>query len=112
MNDGDALSSGGVFHPEQLEIQGPELTQAELDEQRQFESEARALKILVNSTAWMKIREEFTKEVEDIKHNLAKVAVLEGKSLEDIGMEFKIGQICEQRIMSLINRVEQNKEAK
>lgn len=44
-----------------------------------------------------------------MKHNMAQTVANQG-SLDKIGEEFKIGYLCEQKLKSLIDRVEQSRE--
>ena len=105
---GDALSAGGVFMPE-MEIQAPEMTEEEIQAQKEFEREVKELRILANSPAWQRIKEAFLKEINEMKHNMAQTVANQG-SLDKIGEEFKIGYLCEQKLKSLIDRVEQSRE--
>ena len=100
----DILNSGGAFTPE-MEVDLPEITADEKAEIEAEKAEARSMRVLANSTAWQKVKDEFKKEIENLKFEVAQAVEKQG-SLEEIGQRFKIYSICESRLLSLIDRVE------
>ncbi len=100
----DILNSGGAFTPE-MEVDLPEITADEKAEIEAEKAEARSMRVLANSTAWQKVKDEFKKEIKNLKFEVTQAVEKQG-SLEEIGQRFKIYSICEARLLSLIDRVE------
>lgn len=101
----DILNSGGTFMPNDLEVEAPKLTKEEEAEIEAEKSEARDMRILANSTAWQKVKADFKEEIKQLKFEVTQAVENQG-SLEEIGQRFKIYSICEARLLSLIERVE------
>ena len=100
----DILNSGGAFTPE-MEVDPPEMTANEKAEIKAEKAEARSMRVLANSTAWQKVKDEFKKEFENLRFEVTRT-VENQDSLEEIGQRFKIYSICEAKLLSLIERVE------
>lgn len=100
----DILNTGGAFLPE-FEVASPEVSEEEKEALLAAEEEIRQLQILAKSPAWTRIKAEFLAEIEKMKYEVVKQND-KGVSLENIGREFQIYRICEQKLISLIERVE------
>ena len=105
MNE-DVLASGGAFIPEN-EVYKDEMSEEEKKMLETAQRESIELRVLANSPAWNRVKEKFIEKITNLKYDVVKMNENQG-SLNEIGQQFKIYEICEKELLSLINEVDQS----
>nr|DAX29324.1 MAG TPA: hypothetical protein [Caudoviricetes sp.] len=104
MKNDDILNSGGSFTPE-MEVETPTISKSEREQIEREQQEIRDLKIFRKSEAWQNAKKRLFEKLEKMKFEITETCDNNG-SLENIGQNFKIYRICEQKVKELINEIE------
>ena len=101
----DILNTGGDFIPE-LEVQIPSISKEEEEELKREMEEIKQMRVLSKSPAWKRVRDKLLNDIERMKYKISQDCD-NNASLESIGQQFRIYQLCEQKIRSMIEEVEE-----